>query len=68
MVSNNTQAWHLYKVRPKKGSAQPANTNKDFCIYHAAHSDYTYSEKWINFLCEKVSLDEEFKKIRSVKL
>jgi hypothetical protein len=68
VVSNHTQAWHLFKARPKKGSAQPANTNKEFCIYHAAHSDYTYSDKWISFLCEKVSSDAEFEKIRAVKL
>jgi len=47
MVSNHTQAWTLYKVRPKKGAKQPENTNKEYCIYHAAHSDYTYSEKWL---------------------
>jgi len=68
MVSNNTQAWRLYKVRPPKGNQQPANTNKDFCIYHAAHADYTYSEKWIAFLCEKVANEDEFKKIKAVKL
>jgi Domain of unknown function (DUF3644) len=67
MVSNHTQAWMLYKVRPKKGAKQPENTNKEFCIYHAAHSDYTYSEKWIVFLCDKVSSEGEFKKIKAVK-
>jgi Protein of unknown function (DUF3644) len=68
MVSNNTQAWILYKVRPPKGSRQPENTNKDFCIYHAAHGDYTYSEKWIAFLCDKVATEEEFNKIKAVKV
>jgi Protein of unknown function (DUF3644) len=67
MISNHTQAWHLYKVRPKKGSQQPGNTNKEYCIYHQAHNDYTYSEKWITFLCEKVAPDSEFQKIKSVK-
>jgi hypothetical protein len=68
MVSNHTQAWTLYKVRPKKGVKQPENTNKEYCIYHPAHSDYTYSEKWVEFLCSKVSSEEEFKKIKAVKL
>jgi hypothetical protein len=68
MVSNNTQAWTLYKVRPKKGSKQPENTNKDFCVYHAAHKDYTFSEKWIALLCEKVTADVEFAKIKAVKV
>lgn len=68
LLSNHTQAWHLYKVRPKKGSNRPTETNKDFCIYHQAHDDYTYSEKWISYLCEKVESEAEFKKIKSTKL
>ena len=68
MVSNNTQAWILYKVRPPKGAKQPENTNKDFCVYHAAHRDYTYSERWVAFLCEKVAHDEDFNQIKSVKV
>jgi hypothetical protein len=66
-TNNHVQAWKLYKVRPKAGAKQPENTNKDYCIYHAAHKDYTYSEKWISFLVEKVNSETEFAKIRSVK-
>jgi Protein of unknown function (DUF3644) len=29
MMSNHTQAWLLYKVRPPSGSKHPENTNKD---------------------------------------
>jgi len=68
IVSNNTQAWRLYKARPPKASKQPQNTNKDYCIYHPAHSDYTYSERWVAFLCEKIASEEEFKKIKAVKV
>jgi hypothetical protein len=68
MVSNNTQAWRLYKVRPMKGAKQPENTNKDYCIYHAAHSDYTYSERWVDFLCAKIASEDEFKKIKAVRV
>jgi hypothetical protein len=67
VLSNHTQAWMLYKVRPRKGAKQPENTNKEYCIYHAAHSDYTYSEKWVAFLCEKVSSESDFVKIKAVK-
>jgi hypothetical protein len=67
-VNNNTQAWKLYKVRPPKGSKEPGNTNKEFCIYHVAHADYTYSEKWIDFLCEKIGSDEEFARIKAVQV
>jgi hypothetical protein len=30
--------------------------------------DYTYSEKWIAFLCEKVATEEEFNKIKAIKV
>jgi hypothetical protein len=66
--TNNSQAWSLYKVRPKKGAKQPENTNKEYCIYHPAHADYTYSKKWADFLCDKVSSEKEFSKIKVVKL
>jgi hypothetical protein len=66
--NNHTQAWVLYKVRPRKGGKQPENTNKEYCIYHVAHSDYTYSAKWVDFLCEKVASEEEFARIKAVKL
>jgi hypothetical protein len=66
-VNNNTQAWKLYKVRPRNRAKTPDNTNRDFCVYHQAHKDYTYSEKWITFLVEKISSDEEFDKIKKVR-
>ncbi len=68
LLNNHTQAWRLFKIRPKKGVKQPQNTNKDYCIYHQAHSDYTYSEKWVDFLSNKVASPEEFAKIKAVKL
>jgi hypothetical protein len=66
-TSNHVQAWKLYKARPVAGAKQPENTNKDYCIYHAAHKDYTYSEKWISFLVEKVNSAAEFAKIKALK-
>jgi uncharacterized protein DUF3644 len=67
-TSNNSQAWSLYKVRPKKGAKQPENTNKEFCIFHPAHADYTYSKRWVDFLCDKIFSEAEFNKIKAVKL
>lgn len=66
--SNHTQAWHLYNARPATGSKQPANTNKEFCIYHAAHGDYTYSDKWVEFLADKVRSKDELARIKALKL
>ena len=33
-----------------------------------AHLDYTYSERWVAFLCEKVTSENEFKKLKAVKV
>ena len=63
---NHTQAWRLFKVRPARGAKQPGNTDKDYCIYHSAHGDYTYSEKWVDRLVEEVADDKQFAAIKTV--
>ena len=64
---NHIQAWKYYRVRPNKNSRDRANTNKDYCIYHVAHGDYTYSESWVDFLIDSVNNSEEFAKIKAYK-
>jgi hypothetical protein len=66
--NNHVQAWRLFSTRPKTRSKQPANTNKEYCIYHSAHRDYTYSDKWIDFLTGVVGNEVEFAKVKAVKL
>jgi hypothetical protein len=61
---DHTQAWRFFKVRPPTKSKQPENTNKDYCIYHAAHKDYTYFDKWVGHLVEQV---KDPKKISAIK-
>lgn len=63
----HTQAWKHYKVRPKRDAEHPDQTNKEYCIYHAAHGDYTYSEKWVNFLVSEVASDDKWQEITSVR-
>lgn len=67
-LSNHTQAWRLFRVRPKKWSKNPQNTDKQYCVYHQAHGDYTYSNAWVDRLVGEVQDDEKFAKIRAVKL
>ena len=62
---NHTQAWRLHDVRPRGGVKQPENTNKDYCIYHAAHNDYTYSEKWVERLVEEAQDVVKFSVIKA---
>jgi hypothetical protein len=49
-VSDHTRAWQARKVRPPSGAKSPDKTNRDYCIYHSAHGDYTYNDKWIELL------------------
>jgi hypothetical protein len=67
-LHNHTQAWHLFKARPLKGAKQPENTNGDYCLYHAAHKDYTYSDKWVDLLAEQVADEQTFAAIKGMKI
>lgn len=67
-LHNHTQAWNMIKVRPQRNAVQPGNTNREFCIYHAAHRDYTYSDKWVAALVALVNDDEEFDKLKAYRL
>ena len=53
-MTNHTQAHWYFQIRPMSKAAQPENTDKDFCIYHQAHKDYTYSDKWVKHLIDAV--------------
>ena len=49
-MSDHTLAWQKHKIRPPKDAKAPDKTNREYCIYHAAHNDYTYNDKWIELL------------------
>lgn len=66
-LSNHTQSWKLFKARPNSNNSQPENTNKDFCIYHPAHRDYTYSDAWVEKLANEVADKTKFDAIKAVK-
>jgi hypothetical protein len=49
-MSDHTRAWQQHKVRPQAGTRSPEKTSRNYCIYHPAHRDYTYNDKWIELL------------------
>ena len=63
----HTQAWRLHEVRPRNGAA-PEKTKKNYCVYHPAHKDYTYSEKWIDRLASEIMDDQKWLAITNYKL
>lgn len=54
-MSDHTNAWQKHKVRPPSDAASPEKTNREYCIYHPAHRDYTYNDKWIELLVSENS-------------
>eukprot|EP01013_Petalomonas_cantuscygni_P002954 TRINITY_DN13093_c0_g1_i1.p1 TRINITY_DN13093_c0_g1~~TRINITY_DN13093_c0_g1_i1.p1 ORF type:complete len:390 (+),score=-12.67 TRINITY_DN13093_c0_g1_i1:90-1259(+) len=54
-MSDHTLAWKKHKVRPHAKAKNPANTNLDYCMYHQAHHDYTYSDAWVDLLVSEKS-------------
>lgn len=65
---NHTQAWRKFDIRPRSGVAQPQNTKKEFCIYHQAHKDFTYSEKWVDFISDFISDDTNYEELTRYKI
>jgi hypothetical protein len=65
---NHTQAWRKYQVRPRKGAVQPENTNKDYCIFHVAHNDYTFSDQWVQFLESEVNDPQKCAALKAFKI
>ncbi len=61
-MHNHTMAFKFYGVR-----VQPNKCKVEFCQYDEPHKDYVYTQKWIDFLIEKLSNDEEYKKVISFK-
>ncbi|NRD89148.1 hypothetical protein C8024_06320 [Sphingopyxis sp. BSNA05] len=60
-------AWKKYGARPRTKAKNPADCKKEFCHYHSAHRDYTYSEKWVEFLIGIVNDVQEFEKLKKFK-
>lgn len=51
------RAWKMHKARPKTKAADPAATEKKFCVYHPPYKSYTYSQAWVDFLVEQIKDD-----------
>jgi hypothetical protein len=65
---NHTQAWRLYSARQRQGAKTPEDTNNDYCIYHPAHGDYTYSQRWVEHLVSEIGDDSKWAAIKAYKL
>jgi len=62
-TSYHTNAWKLYKVRPKGYSGNGCKT--EYCQFSEAFRDYVYTTGWVDFLCKKLRVNEEYEKIKA---
>ena len=60
-TTHHTNAWKIYKVRPKGYSANGCQT--EFCQFSEAFKDYVYTEAWVRFLIKKLQIPEEYNKV-----
>jgi hypothetical protein len=64
-MSDHTNAWQKHKARPAKDAKAPDKTNREYCIYHSAHKDYTYNDKWIALLVGELGGTNETTPLKS---
>jgi hypothetical protein len=58
-----TLAYKALDVRPPTGSKHPERTKEQFCVYDAAHNDYTYTEAYVAHLADKLATNEGFREV-----
>lgn len=61
--SHHARCWKHYKVRPSSNSKSPAKTKIKYCQYDVAHSDYVYTEEWVEFLISELSDSKKRKEV-----
>jgi hypothetical protein len=65
-MGTHTQAWKYYAVRPNSGAPNPAATKSQFCVYDPAHSDYLYTQAWIDFLVQQLADEAQYNLVAKV--
>lgn len=53
-------AWKKFGARPRANAKNPGDCKKNFCHYHSAHNDYTYSDALFDFLASVVENVDEY--------
>ena len=53
-VSNHTLLWKSFRIRPHKGDPTIVRTIDKYCVYDEAHTDYLYTNEWVDFICHLI--------------
>jgi hypothetical protein len=62
-MSNHTDAWRHFGVRPPCGDPKPDRTRSEYCVHDAAHGDYLYTNAWVEKLVRECSSPESYRAI-----
>jgi len=58
-----TKAWKKLRVRPPVGDPHPEKTDEKYCIYDERHSDYGYTQAYVNKLVRECKTEAGFRKL-----
>lgn len=59
-MDTHTRCWKKYNVRPENNSNNPEITNADYCVYDQPNDNYLYTDNWVDYLAERMNIEEEF--------
>ena len=54
-ISNHTDLWKAFSIRPVGSSDDKFDTNTKYCLYDEPHDDYLYTDEWIEFLTNLIT-------------
>lgn len=58
---HHTNAWKMYNVRPT--SKVPHGCRAEYCHFDEVFREFVYTDRWVNFLCEKITDPDEFESL-----
>ena len=64
-LDTHTRCWKKYQVRPQNGSTHPERTVADYCTYDSMNKNYGFTQKWVDFLIEKMKDEIEYQSLFS---
>lgn len=62
-MDTHTKCWYKFEVRPPGNSPNPEKTKPEYCVYDKPNDSYLYSEKWVEFLINKMKEKGEYESL-----
>ncbi len=59
-MDTHTRCWRKYEIRPENNSQNPERTVQEYCVFDQPNNSYLYTDSWVEFLIEKMSIEAEF--------